>query len=167
VEEVHGQQNTGGLYSALLKLRPLQGSSATSLCEVNFAIALGNEAGGIDKNKKEALIKSIARDLVGEPRRGQSETARKSKQDALELDMEIPNADVKVVHVEDNPMPRNPSIPEVRVDMCIIANDDDHARAICERFQLVTEDDGKDRMWNGSDVFYVLFVTRYSRLSTL
>jgi len=39
----------------------VQGASLKSLCEISFALALGNESSGLDKNRKEALIKSVAR----------------------------------------------------------------------------------------------------------
>lgn len=69
------------------------------MCEIEFVIALGNEAGGIDKNKKEALIRSIARDIAGEPRRGHGDARRKGKPE-VEMDTEIPNADVKVTEIQ-------------------------------------------------------------------
>jgi hypothetical protein len=48
VREVH----TDGLHSALLALRALDASMPTSLCEVSFSIALGNEV-GLDKICKD------------------------------------------------------------------------------------------------------------------
>jgi hypothetical protein len=52
VREVHGQSTTDGLHSALLALRALDASMPTSLCEVSFSIALGNEV-GLDKIRKD------------------------------------------------------------------------------------------------------------------
>ena len=47
VREVH----TDGLHSALLALRALDASMPTSLCEVSFSIALGNEVDSIRSTK--------------------------------------------------------------------------------------------------------------------
>ena len=65
----------------------------------------------------------------------------------LDIDTEIPNADVKVTEVEDWSNPDNPSVPEVRLGMSIVANDDKQARDIVDRILLLTEDNGKQRLW--------------------
>jgi hypothetical protein len=51
VREVHGQSTTDGLHSALLALRAVDASMPTSLCEVSFSIALGNEVDSIRSTK--------------------------------------------------------------------------------------------------------------------
>jgi hypothetical protein len=109
VREVHGQRTTDGLHSTLLSMRALDASMPTSLYEISFAIALGNEM-GLDKIRKEALIKAVASDIAGAPRRNQ----RDAPPLVLEIDTDIPNADVKVTEVEDWSNPDNPSVPEVR-----------------------------------------------------
>jgi hypothetical protein len=98
---------------------------------------------GLDKIRKEALIKAAASDIAGVRRRNQ----RDAPPPVLDIDTEIPNADVKVTEVEDWSNPDNPSVPEVRLGMSIVANDDKQARDIVDRILLLTEDNGKQRLW--------------------
>ncbi|MGB1594599.1 MAG: hypothetical protein ACPIOQ_17720, partial [Promethearchaeia archaeon] len=149
VQEVHGQAGADGLYEALLQLQGLSFRSEAeldpqALCEVSFAVALGNEDVGLDKNRREALIKSIAQEIAGEPRQGHEATGKPE----VEIDTKIPNSDVRIKGMHEAVSAGKPPVPEVHVEMVIVAKSKAHAERIVERMELLVEDNGKQRTWN-------------------
>eukprot|EP00961_Rhodomonas_salina_P208862 2818445-Rhodomonas_salina.1 len=51
----------------------------------------------------------------------------------IDIDRESPNADVRVLSVEDNPSPAVASIPEIMITMSVLAHNADFAKEIIAR----------------------------------
>lgn len=121
----------GGLANALIEIQSLRNDlSLEHLFEVRFTICLVNEVEGLDRDKRDALIQAIAKDIAGAGRRNEDNTDTMLP---IDIDNEAPNADVRIVAIENNPSPADPSIPEIMISMSVLARDADFAQEITNR----------------------------------
>lgn len=124
VSDIHRGDRYGSaaLRSALTAASSLQGPAVQELTEVNFSVLLINEP-GLDHDGKDALIVALARDLAGDD----------ASEQRVRIDTKLPNSDVHIARVIEVAAPEDPTQPEVRVDVRIVAESKGHAEAISNR----------------------------------
>jgi hypothetical protein len=123
---------------ALKCVKALGGAAPQDLMEIRTCISLTNEPEGMDKDKSEALIIAIAKDLSEK---------RKDSDATVQIDTQVPNADVRIVQVVENLTPENRGVPELLVDVSIAADNPAHANILLSRIQASLETKGSKRVW--------------------
>lgn len=70
-QEIYKPGERGGLKDALDQMVSLQNEvlQLGRLCEVRFTVCLVNEAEGLDRDKRDALIRAVAKDVAGAGRK--------------------------------------------------------------------------------------------------
>jgi len=124
VSDIHRGDRYGSaaLRSALSATSTLLGPAAQELTEVNFSVLIVNEP-ALDRDKKDALIVAVAKDLAGDDASGPR----------VRIDTKLPNSDVRIASVVEVAAPEDPTRPEVRVDLRIVADSKAHAVTISNR----------------------------------
>jgi hypothetical protein len=135
---MHCGECNDGLMSALKCVKALGGAAPQDLMEIRTCILLTNEPEGMDKDKSEALIIAIAKDLSEK---------RKDSDASVHIDTQVPNADVRIVQVVENMTPENHGAPELLVDVSIAADNSAHATILLSRIQASLETKGSKRVW--------------------